>query len=366
MPVLPHVVSQHPYRSAIGAGSLGIAALVAGLASSSSSPVSVQPPIARPALATASPVTQPAELPPPPAPPPPAPEIHSNQLMFVFEAGGATYMKLADVRALDEAGDELPVPRHGKFRLSTDHYIDAAIAPVADRSVPLMHLVWKDRKVKVDNRCEASVVGFAVVARVVGDAGWANLEKWSAAGIMKAGRKMLVAKLDGCTGSFARDATLPDVVRPTQLHDATLEEAARAALIASAPSREIQREWDQQWSPADGKVRPWHKEATLTTEVLRHPHTGVTFVSVQGRVQGGCGAPQANVWGLFRVDGATLVPVQIHKLDDLETIGALIDVDDDGDFEMLGKPWLPYGMQLVRADGKLLDALSVPFLGCPC
>ena len=365
MPLLPSVAKEPPYRIAIGAGcSLGIAAVVAGLAASSPRPVTVDAPIALPAVATPSPVLPLAMTPQPSAPP--SPDVHSNQLMFVFEAGGATYLRLADVRSLEEEGDELPVPRHGKFRLSNDNYIDAAIAPVADRSVPLMHLVWKDRKVKVDNRCEASVIGFAVVARVVGDPGWANLEKWSAAGIMKAGKKMLVAKLDGCSGSFARDATLPDIVRPTQLHDPALEEAARAALIASAPARETQREWDEQWSPADGKVRPWHKEATMTTEVLRHPHTGVTFVSVQGRVQGGCGAPQANVWGLFRVDGGTLVPVQLRKLDDLETIDALIDVDDDGDFEMLGKPWLPYGMQLIRADGKPLEALSVPFLGCPC
>lgn len=286
--------------------------------------------------------------------------------MFVFQAGGANYMKIADLRLLDQEGDELPVPRHGKLRLAKDDYIEAAIAPVADGDVPVMHLGWKDRKVKVDGGCEANVVGFAVVSRVAGDSTWINLKQWNTAGVMKAGHIVLAAKLDGCPGSFARDAALPDIVVPTRLHDPALEKAATAALLASEAARDTQREWDKQVSATGGTAGPWHNGATLVAEVLRHPRTGMTFVSVQGNVAGGCGDPQANVWGLFRVDGDKLVPVQLRKLDEIETLDALIDVDGDGEFELLGKPWLPYDTLLIHTSGEQVDQLSVPFLGCPC
>jgi len=367
MSFLPRVASQAPYRIAIGAGcALGVVTLLAGLASPSPSPVTIQAPTALPASVPPPPAPPPppAALPTPPAPP--APEVHSNQLMFVFQAGGTTYMKVADLRMLDEEGDDLPVPRHGRFRMANENYIDAAIAPVADGDVPLMHLVWKDRKVKVDNHCEASVVGFAVVSRVVGDAGYAGLEKWNAAGLLQAGHIVLAAKLDGCTGRFARDATLPDIVVPTQITDKALEKAARAALIASAPARDTQREWNEQKAAIGGDAGPWHKEATMVTEVLRHPRTGVTFVSIHGHVSAGCGDAHANVWGLFRVDQGKLVPVEVRQLGEVETIDALIDVDGDGDFEILGKTWLGYDVRLTRANGEALDQLTVPFVGCPC
>jgi hypothetical protein len=372
MSLLPSVASQHPYRVALGAGgALGTAAVVAALVSSAASSPQVAAAAPAPPAAPAS-MALPAapEVLPEPAPPP-APEVHSSQLMFVFQAGGATYMKLADLRMLDEEGEALPIPRHGKLRLSKDHYIDAAIATVPDPAVPAMHLVWKDRKVKVDNGCEASVVGFAVVSRLVGDPayadpGYSEGDQWTATGVMKAGHTVLAARLDRCTGTFARDATLPDVVVPTPQHDAALEAEARAQLIASAPARDTQREWDEQQTATGGEAGPWHKDATIATQVLRDPRTGVTFVSAHGHVSAGCGAPHANLWGLFRVEGRTLVPVQLRQLGNVESIDALIDVDGDGELEILGKDWLGYDMLLTHAGGEPIDQLSVPFLGCPC
>jgi hypothetical protein len=364
MSLLPSVANQVSYRTAIGAGcALGIAAVV-GLVTSSPARLARRDLIATPVIAEPEVRSLPVALPPPPAPA--APEVHSDQLMFVFQAGGATYLKIADLRMLDDAGEALPVPKHGKLRLATDDYVDAAIAPVADRDVPQVHLVWKDRKVKVDGSCEANVAGFAVVARVVGEPSYAGMERWTAAGVMKTGHIVLAARLDRCKGSFARDATLSDVVIPARLHDPELEAAARAALIASEPARDTQREWDEQTTATGGDAGPWHEDATMPTEVLRHPRTGATFVSVHGHVQGGCGAPQANVWGLFRVDHGQLVPVQLRQLGEIEAIDALIDVDGDGELEILGKPWLGYDALLTRANGEALDQLTVPFVGCPC
>jgi len=371
MSFLPSVASQHPYRVALGAGCvLGAAAVIAALVSSSASSPQV-------AAAAPAPIAAPAAMALPAAPAaivaaaPPAPEVHSSQLMFVFQAGGATYMKLADLRMLDEEGDALPIPRHGKLRLSKENYIDAAIATVPDPAVPQVHLVWKDRKVKVDSGCEASVVGFAVVSRLVGDPEFADPsygdgDRWNAAGVVKAGHTVLAARLDRCTGTFARDATLPDVVVPTPVHDAALEAEARAQLIASAPARDTQRAWDEQKTATGGDAGPWYQDAAITTEVLRHPRTGVTFVSAHGHVSSGCGDAHANVWGLFRLEGRALVPVQLRKLDEVESIDALIDVDGDGELEILGKDWLGFDTLLTHAGGAPIDELRVPFLGCPC
>jgi hypothetical protein len=287
--------------------------------------------------------------------------------MFVFTAGKATYMKLADLKAPEDEGHGgLAVPRHGKLRRATDDYVEAAIATVARRDVPAEYAVWNDRKVKVDNTCEAKVTGFAIVSRLVGSPEYAGVDAWTPATVMDAGHAVLAARLDGCTGTFARDATLPDVVVPIRLHDAALENAARKALIASPAGRRTQREWNDQLTALGDKAGPWHAGGAITAEVLRHPQTGVTFVSVHGHVSGGCGAPHANVWGLFRVTGDTLVPVQLRPLGDVETIDQLIDIDGDGELELLGKPWLGKDKLLTHANGDAIDQLSVPFHGCPC
>ena len=50
----------------------------------------------------------------------------------------------------------------------------------------------------------------------------------------------------------------------------------------------------------------------------------------------------------------------------LSDASALIDVDGDGELEILGKPWLGYDTLLTRANGEVLDGLNVPFMGLPC
>jgi hypothetical protein len=287
--------------------------------------------------------------------------MKSSELALVFSAGGATYMQLA---SLDDAEDALPT--HGKVRLVSEDYLYSAIASVKAADLPEAHRAWAGKRVKVDNACETTVTGFAIVSRLTGDTGYAGVDTdtWTAANVLDEGSRVLAAQLGGCTGTYARDAALPSVIIPEQVADGKLAAQAKAALIASRPARDAQLEWldiDQ--------TTEWHEHelAKLDTRIVRHPTTGVTWVSVHGSMEHGCGDPEINVWGLFRVqtDG-TLAAVQLRKLGDLWSIDHLIDIDDDGELEMIGKPWLGLDTVVVRGSGEELERLSLAFFGCPC
>ncbi len=119
---------------------------------------------------------------------------------------------------------------------------------------------------------------------------------------------------------------------------------------------------------AGGTGTWWDAEnAQLTTKIVKHPTTGVTWVSIHGHMDHGCGDPSANVWGLFRVEAdGSLASVQLRKLDDLESIDQLIDIDGDGELELIGKPWLGLDTVVMRASGEELARLTLPLFGCPC
>lgn len=285
----------------------------------------------------------------------------SPALGLVFSADGASYMKLAD---LGGTGDALPA--HGAPRLITENYVETAIASVNAADVPAAYRSWADREVVVDNTCRTKVTGFAIVSRLTGDTGYAGTEdkSWTANNVLELGSTVLAAKLADCTGTFARDAALPAVVVPEELQNAALVEQARAAVIASTPAQDAQREWLEYEQGGN-----WYDAAdtVFATHVLHHPTTGVTWVSVHAYIQQGCGAPEANVWGLFRVqpDG-TLAAVQLRKLGDLWKIDQLIDIDNDGELELIGKPWLGLDTVVTRASGEELERLPLAFFGCAC
>jgi hypothetical protein len=287
--------------------------------------------------------------------------VRSSALALVFSAGGATYMQLA---ALD--GEDAALPAHGKVRLVNDDYLYAAIASVKPGDMPEAYRAWAGKRVTVDNTCETTVTGFAIVSRLTGDTGYAGVDAdtWTASNVLDEGSRVLAAKLGGCTGTYARDAALPAVIVPDQVQNAELAAAARAALIASRPARDAQLEWLEVEQTGE-----WHEHelAKLDTRVVRHPTTGVTWVSVHGSMEHGCGDPEINVWGLFRVqqDG-TLAAVQLRKLGDLWSIDHLIDIDNDGELELVGKPWLGLDTVVVRGSGEELERLSLAFFGCPC
>ncbi len=278
-----------------------------------------------------------------------------TQLLFAFHAAGAEYVRLAD--------DELPA--HAPPRLIEQDGLSIAIADVAPRELPTAERAWLGRRVRVDASCDATVTGFAVVARLAGDPVYAGRDDlaWTADGVLANGQVMLAARLDGCTGSYARDAALADPVAPVALADPVLALRARAIALASDPVRAAQREWQ-----AMGRSGWWYDDAaaSVTTEVFRHPKTGARWVMVHATIEHDCADPAANVLALFRVaaDGE-LVPVQVRALS-LETIERLIDVDGDGSWELIGRPWLGLDRVLESASGEELDRIAVPLFGCPC
>jgi len=287
----------------------------------------------------------------------------ANEIKLVFRADDASYLRLADIER--DAAGTIQWPRHGAPRLVKDDGAEIAIAAMRDEDVPATHRGWAGREVVVEGGCRATVTGFAVVSRLYGDTAYAGIEKerWDAASVMQMGSPVLAARLDGCTGTYARDAALAPVVVPEPLRDERLARAARSALIASPAAAEAKRSWAE-LGPAN--VGPWWEHAELSTKVLRHPRTGATLVAVHAHAEFYCGGPDLNVWGLYRAaaDG-TLSPVHEKRLERLHSIEQILDIEGDGELELIGRSWLG-DIVIAGADGGELDSLEIQFYGCPC
>ncbi|MGE0547324.1 MAG: hypothetical protein AB7O24_08865 [Kofleriaceae bacterium] len=295
---------------------------------------------------------------------PPAP-ARTMELALVFEAGGGSYVKLADLSTGPDDAHRQVVPPHDPFALIDRDGGAAVIGHIPDSDVPAIYRSWKGRTVVVDGTCTATVTEFAVVSRLIGDTGYADVpdgKGWDVDSVMRNGGAMLAAKLDRCTGSYARDAALSPVAVPVAIENRALVAKAKAALLASQPAKAIQREWIEL-----GNTGKWHTDAELIARVLRHPTTGATFVSIQSKVDNECGGVSDNAWGLYRVEaGNTITPVTVRRLGEVSTIEQLIDVDSDGSFEILGQSWLGLDTLYTTAAGELIEQLRVPFYGCPC
>ena len=285
------------------------------------------------------------------AAPPPAP---SNQLLFVFRAGGETYAKLSD--------DE---PKHGKRKLITGEDGTVTIAEVAAANLPAKFRGWGDKTFTVDGGCTATVKGFAVVTRLEGDPGYAGLddEKWTVQSAAKAGTSQLAVP-EACEAPlYARDASLAPMGALETLERPDLVEAARSALLANEAAAAAQTEWTRDEQNADS----WSEHAEFTSFVRRHPGTGQIFVGLHAGVEHGCGGPDINLWALFRVgEKGELVKVEIKNLDTLHAIERVLDVDNDGKLELLGRDWLGMSLLLTRASGDEISRLQMDFFGCPC
>jgi hypothetical protein len=307
---------------------------------------------AEPARAPSAPIVSATPITSPPA-------AASKELLLVFRAGGDTYVRIADVAPES-------TPKHGPLRLVDDLDGVAAIGAVNARDLPAPYRAYEGKRLRVDGECSARVTDLALVGRLVGDPAYAGLdEAWSANTVMRHGAVVLAARIDGCpTGTYARDAALAPVVRPARIFDEELAEAARAAFLASRPAADAQRAWT-----ASGLEGTWSDRIALRIEVLRHPTTQATWVTVYASdPDGECGGPDVNLWGLFRAGrDRTLEAVDVRKLDTLYSIDHVIDVDGDGAFELIGKTWLGTETVVVGATGEgEIDRLPRPFHGCGC
>ncbi len=317
----------------------------------------------------------------PPTPPPPALE---PGFAFAFELDGASYVHLQDMDALDlradtDAGDETDedvrparasLPRHGQPALvRMDGLPVAAVAAVEARDLPVAISDWQGREVLVDGACRAHVANFALVARVYDeDLAYDEQERGLSPDELARsifddmGHLVLAARLDGCKGTYAQPADRPaaTVARALDSHPAAT--AAVRALRQSKAGRAAQRTWrenDYQGS--------WWQDAEVTTQVLQHPRTGETFLSVHAMADVECGGLEINLWGMYRVgaDG-TPEPLVQRELDNVHELETFLDIDDDGRFEILASSLWGIDTFLLDADGSRQAMLHVPYFGCQC
>jgi hypothetical protein len=284
----------------------------------------------------------------------------TRDISLVFTAGGSSWIELAELDVL---------PKHGKPKLADDDYVTSAIAPIAEANIPAAQRDWLGTRVVVDGTCTARVTQLAVVSRLTGYPSYAGVEnatddKWTAAAALEHGARFLAAKLDNCAGgTFARRASLAPVVIPPVIDDAPLAAAALAALSASPEVKAGATEWAE-YQQAGNWVDDEYTARDV--RVVRHPTTGVTWVSAHLYYGGGCGAPNLSVWGLYRVDDdGTLVRAKT-SLGQLTQIDQLVDLDNDGELEVIGRPWLGTERAVQAADGSTLATLSLPLYACPC
>jgi len=348
------LVPTHTYLTHLIAYGLGCGLIGASLMFAAKPPTVVEgPPTIELTETVSVPMTMPAMVASDAMPAPP-------QVWVVVTAGGATYMKLAEL--------ETKLPRHGKPTLSEHEYVTSSIAPIEDVDVAPVHRAWKGTEVIVDGTCHATVVGFAVVARLTGETSYAGEEggeAWTANSVLRLGAPMLAARLDGCTGELARAASLPALIVPEVITDDKLVAAAKKQLFASADAKAARAAWAA-WETEIHSTE--HKEldlGELSTKVVRHPKTGATFVSIHGTTGGSCGYADISLWGLYRVDGETLTRIPT-KLGELLVIDGFVDLEGDGQLEVVGRPWLGTERMISRTNGDVVETLEQPYYGCPC
>lgn len=305
------------------------------------------------------------------------PGARASEISLVFDADGETFAQISelpDSSLSDEDGDprQHALPAHGPVRLAErdSEGPHVAIAEVEAAALSAEQRAWLGRSLIVDGSCAATVTGFALVSRIVGEPGYlgdGSETAWTATSVWNTGTLVLGARLSDCGGSYARDATLPPVVVPAVVDPgepraAVLIAAARAVVLASPAAIALGTDW-----AAAQMTGAWTAQAETRSGVVRHPQTGETWVWTHAVLPFECGAPQGSLWGLFRVaDDGTLRTAALGTLGAVGDIGSLIDIDGDGELEVLGHTGLTSDPVIATPDGDEIARLSVPFLGCPC
>ena len=279
---------------------------------------------------------------------------------FIFQIEGAPFLHLEDF-------EDGAAARHTRapLRMVTTGSAVFSFAPLEAAEIPAPYRGWIGREVIAGAGCRAKVTGLAVVAQLVGDSAYADLDgDWTAASVFEHGTPMLAARLDGCGDErLAREASRGAVTTLETRRNPKLVTAARRALLASPEAVEAEARWVE----GGGRGR-WQDAATLDVRVLRHPTTQVTWVVAFARNElDDCGLPETNLLGTYQVDAAgKLRAVSTRLVSELHELDAVVDLEGDGKLELLGKPWLGYDRLITDGEGEVLSRLEVPFYGCPC
>lgn len=341
---------------ALGTTAIAVALTVGGSATASMTRASLAPSPSPIRLAVAATI-QPGLLAEPARP-------AKTEAYFVFKIDGTPYVRIADLEDATFARRT-----RAPLRLVQREGAVFSFAPLGAREVPAAYRAWSQKVLiageTAGESCRARVTGLAVVSQLVGDAAYADIEgDWTAQSAFEQGRPMLAARLDGCgQHALARDAAAAPFVVPTKVDDSATRDAAKRALLASATATAAQNRWTE----GGGEGR-WQDNATFDVRVLKHPGTGSTWVVAFARNEADdCGSPEVNLLATFEVTSAgKLRPVTSRLVSELHELEQVLDVEGDGQLELVGTPWLGLDRLLTDGKGEVKDRLEVPFFGCPC
>jgi hypothetical protein len=289
----------------------------------------------------------------------------ASEFAMLFEVGGTTYLRLSH---------ELRATSHGTPRLIVEGEVYAAVAPVAPSALPTELTAWQGRTVLVDGTCKARVVGFAEVARASGEAPgseeyWSLPENerpaepptWTLETVM-ADDVMLAAKLDGCSGTWARSTDHQPAQIARAVASPGLETDAIADLLAIDDGIDpIQDQWKEMGGEGD-----WREAVDVEATTFEHPLTGEKWIFASAYKEGHCGEPSVSTMAAYRVTKTGAV----QRFTDLqfagETIQDVVDLDGDGQPELvLGTGSMATLVDLANNERA---SIAVPFhsYGCGC
>ncbi len=293
-----------------------------------------------------------------------SPIVDPAELAFVFSVGGESYVRLST---------EAPEIEHGRGRLIHDAGVHAVVAPVATSAMPADLRAWAGRRVIVDGTCRARIIGFATVARVSGEPpGMYDEDReereepttdptWTREQIADNGDVVLAARLDGCSGTWARSEDYSPAAVAVAVQAPELQEAARRDLLARRAVDPTQETWIEGGGEGD-----WRDAAEVISHVYQHPLTDERWVFVQARHPGHCGEAAFDVMSAYRAnDDGT-----VRRVADLsygyDDIAQVVDLDGDGQPELI----LGSGdnAELVDLADERHSSISVPYSyeGCGC
>lgn len=279
---------------------------------------------------------------------------------FVIETvDRGVYMKLADGTGI----------AHGKVRVihEPDGIEWNGIAQVAPRAVPARLRDALGAQVAI-GACVGTLDGFAVVARASGDG------DWDAARLFREGEAQdLVAHVRGgeclsklpAHGAFARDVALaPAAVGVQVALDPDTAARVKADLYATDAAR-TQAESYADPGYGDEAYPPWREAVAVSKIAYVHPLTHERWIAIRAFTGGGCGERTFDLAGLYRQSGTgALTRVWVGKDEQIEQ---LVDVDNDGTFDMITAPSeFDVASQLLDATGAEHQVVRVPYYGCPC
>ncbi|HEY0255135.1 MAG TPA: hypothetical protein VGC41_26590 [Kofleriaceae bacterium] len=288
----------------------------------------------------------------------------SNEVAFVIQAEDTNYMILP----IDAA--TLP---HVKSRMVNEEYASTTIAPLHAKDLTREVRAWQGVDVLVDNTCRATLHDFAVIHTLTGDPAYAadetaNDAKWTRASIEKNGAAFVVAKLETCSGTYARAASAPAAVKFENLgtdQQSAEELAAIQDLESSSVAAEARTGFAEQVTEGNmGGSTNFDEVTHFTAQTARDNRTDTSWIVVRGAADFMCGGPDVNIWGLYRIDHGKPTRIVAAK-SKLAGIDSLVDLDGDGLPEILGSELLSTTSFYDRDQNDLVS-YQIPFFGCPC